>query len=507
MRAAAEGGDARAEVARLEAEVARLNKVVRVLMDRAESTASAPATDYGLFQTTVMLQNQVRLRTEEARAALRGGETVAGEDNASASRDMHALRRTAALQIQLLELVVQQRDLGELIDRVADIVDVSIVLFDVHGRALHRSRAASRPGLDRRLWRTYARLRGSRSAPDAVEDGSDWIYFRDVTVMDRVERVLAAVAAQPRRTGFTEASLSFLQQLAILDALHHRTELAGDRRERERLLHDVLAGESAAAELDGRLQSHGFDDGSPWRIVVIEPGPVGARPGSGPPRGARGHDPDERPARGLVIALQHVVEAVFGPRRLAFLSLAMPSLAAALVALPVGGDSAGPLLAELREAAARAAAGRGVVVGCSAPLTGAAGGPRALQQALVACLAARREPAADGGAAFDELGGQLRLLDGLDAPQLAEIVRRSFGPLLDYDARHRTQLFETLRVLFAHHLAVQDTANALHVHRNTLQRRLAHAERLLGIDLSDLDDIVDVRLGFDAAELLDMLPS
>ena len=486
-------------------------------MDRAESTASAPATDYGLFQTTVMLQNQVRLSTEEARAALRGVEGAEGGPNKSASRDMHALRRTAALQIQLLELVVQQRDLGELIDRVADIVDVPIVLFDAHGHVLHRSQAASRPGLDRRLWRIYARLRGSRSAPDAVEDGNDWIYVRDVTVMDRVERVLAAVAAQPRRTGFTDASLSFLQQLAILDALHHRTELTRDRRERERLLRDVLAGEGAAAELDGRLQSHGFDDGSVWRVVVVEPAPAGApphsgpshgaQPDSGPSRGALGRGPREQPARELIAALQHVVEAVLGPRRLAFLSLAMPSLVAALVAVPGDGDDgrAAPLLAGLKEAAARAALGRDVVVGCSAPLTGAAGGPRALQQALVACLAARRDPAAGG--AFDELAGQLRLLDGLDAAQLSEIVRRTFGPLLDYDAGHRTQLFETLRMLFARHLAVQDTANALHVHRNTLQRRLARAERLLDIDLSDLDDIVDVRLGFDAAELLDMLPA
>lgn len=109
---------------------------------------------------------------------------------------------------------------------------------------------------------------------------------------------------------------------------------------------------------------------------------------------------------------------MFGSRRIAFLSLAMPSLAAALVAVPGDGDDdpAAPLLAGLKEAAARAAVGRDVVVGCSAPLTGAAGGPRALQQALVACLAARRGPAAGG--AFDELAGQLRLLDGLDAAQL-----------------------------------------------------------------------------------------
>ena len=284
----------RAEVARLEAEVARLNKVVRVLMDRAESTASAPATDYGLSQTTVMLQNQVRLSTEEARAALRGVEGAAGGPDESASR--HA-----------------------------------------------------RPASDRR-------------PADPAPRASCW----------------PARAPPPSSTAACRVKAS-------------------------------TTGASGGSSSSCRLR--------PARC------PAPARPAAHDPTPARrtgrsAGAPREQPARELIAALQHVLEAVFGSRRIAFLSLAMPSLAAALVAVPGDGDDdpAAPLLAGLKEAAARAAVGRDVVVGCSAPLTGAAGGPRALQQALVACLAARRGPAAGG--AFDELAGQLRLLDGLDAAQL-----------------------------------------------------------------------------------------
>jgi len=104
---------------------------------------------------------------------------------------------------------------------------------------------------------------------------------------------------------------------------------------------------------------------------------------------------------------------------------------------------------------------------------------------------------------FEELSGLLRLLDGLDQNALRRIVRRTFGPVLDYDASHRTRLFETLRALFEHGLAVQETADALHIHRNTLQKRLGHVEELLSSELSDLDTIVDIRLGLHAAELLD----
>ena len=104
---------------------------------------------------------------------------------------------------------------------------------------------------------------------------------------------------------------------------------------------------------------------------------------------------------------------------------------------------------------------------------------------------------------FEELSGQFRLLDGLDEEALADIVRRTFAPLTDYDALHHASLFETLHTLFEHHLAVQETADVLFIHRNTLQKRLAHVEQLLGVDLDEVDDVVDIQLGLHAADLLE----
>ena len=181
----------------------------------------------------------------------------------------------------------------------------------------------------------------------------------------------------------------------------------------------------------------------------------------------------------------------------------MGSLVVVITELPDGGTAAARgLVADLQEAAAQAVSPARVAVGCSAPLSGVASAGRGLQQAKAACIAAARAPHHDGIGIFEELSGQYRLLDGLDEESLGDLVHRTFSPLLDYDARHRANLFETLRTLFEHRLAVQETADALHIHRNTLQKRLAHVERLLAIDLSDLDVIVDIRLGLHAAELL-----
>ena len=72
----------------LQAEILRLNKMVTALMNRAERSASAQGTDFGLFQTAVTLENQVRQRTAELEAAVRENEKI----NRSLQREKEAQR-------------------------------------------------------------------------------------------------------------------------------------------------------------------------------------------------------------------------------------------------------------------------------------------------------------------------------------------------------------------------------------------------------------------------------
>jgi diguanylate cyclase (GGDEF)-like protein/PAS domain S-box-containing protein len=57
-------------------EIVRLNKMVKVLMDRAERSANAQGSDFSIFQTTVTLEELVRQRTAELDAALRRNEAM-----------------------------------------------------------------------------------------------------------------------------------------------------------------------------------------------------------------------------------------------------------------------------------------------------------------------------------------------------------------------------------------------------------------------------------------------
>ena len=53
----------------LQAEIARLNKIIQALMNRAERNASIQGSDFNLFQTAVTLEDQVRKRTVELEEA------------------------------------------------------------------------------------------------------------------------------------------------------------------------------------------------------------------------------------------------------------------------------------------------------------------------------------------------------------------------------------------------------------------------------------------------------
>lgn len=60
----------------LRAEIVRLGKVVKALMNRAEQSMNAQTSSFGMFQNTLALEQQVRRRTRELEIALRENETM-----------------------------------------------------------------------------------------------------------------------------------------------------------------------------------------------------------------------------------------------------------------------------------------------------------------------------------------------------------------------------------------------------------------------------------------------
>lgn len=67
------------ELKRLQGEIARQEKVIKALMDRAERSLSTQNSDFSLLQSTVMLEDQVRQRTVELESTLYRNEQVTRE--------------------------------------------------------------------------------------------------------------------------------------------------------------------------------------------------------------------------------------------------------------------------------------------------------------------------------------------------------------------------------------------------------------------------------------------
>lgn len=86
---------------------------------------------------------------------------------------------------------------------------------------------------------------------------------------------------------------------------------------------------------------------------------------------------------------------------------------------------------------------------------------------------------------LDDLGivGLLLQLD--DPAKLTAFANRTLAPIVDYDAKHRTDLVATLRTHFACKLDRTATAEKLLIHPNTVAQRLRRIESLCAVDLAD----------------------
>ncbi|MEU8524907.1 MULTISPECIES: PucR family transcriptional regulator [Streptomyces] len=132
--------------------------------------------------------------------------------------------------------------------------------------------------------------------------------------------------------------------------------------------------------------------------------------------------------------------------------------------------------------------------GVSAPVTAPEGLNAAPTQARYALAAARTaSPSAPRVAGLGDLDGLGTLMAGIPADVRTVYRDTVLGPLLGAGRGSGAMLLETLEVFLAHDCSWARTAEALHVHVNTVHHRVERIEALTGRDLSRLDNKVDLR--------------
>ncbi|MER7970066.1 helix-turn-helix domain-containing protein, partial [Streptomyces sp. NPDC096080] len=136
---------------------------------------------------------------------------------------------------------------------------------------------------------------------------------------------------------------------------------------------------------------------------------------------------------------------------------------------------------------------RGVEVRGPGPGVGARGLSGALAEARWALASARTtSPGVSAVADSTGLDGLGALLTGIPAEVRAIYSSTVLGPLLRPSSASTAALLETLEVFLAHDGSWARTAEALHLHVNTVHYRVGRIERLTGRDLSRLPDRLDL---------------
>lgn len=415
-------------------------------------------------------------------------EVLAYVYHALSSADLHRLRRTVAMQNDLLDLLLAEAGADELVDKVGRLLGTPMLLLDGAGGIVHDQGVGDARRRAREVWEAWAALTDA-NALGILEIGDRRYLCREVLLYGKVERLVVAQASRTASSVFVDMALSFLQRLIALDLLKRRDEIVATRRLRRRLLRDLLTGGGAPEELSELVAEHGVHLERSWRVAICEFG-----------TGRAGRSADETED-----VLVEAVDTFCGDRLIAFLS--RPQATSVTVLLPdgypsVGDGSARDLLLGLKTFAAGDPYRVLLAVGCSAAHRSADAGPEALREARDAVRVAERGADAEGLVLFEELGARFRLLQGQSPEALVDIARRTVVPLIEYDARRHTHLLATLRTLLDNHFAVQPTAEALYIHRNTLLKRLRRIESLLGVDLTDIDDMMELYLGLRALQLV-----
>ncbi|MEW6562517.1 MAG: diguanylate cyclase [Pseudomonadota bacterium] len=123
------------ENAALRAEIARMQKVVDALIAQAERVAEGEQTDFGVFQTTIMLEEQVRSRTRQL-----------GE----------ALQHIESMNCELQQAKAKAEQSEAHLRAILDSAPIGMCMVDHHGRYVFANKAfCDMLGYD---WETLSRL-------------------------------------------------------------------------------------------------------------------------------------------------------------------------------------------------------------------------------------------------------------------------------------------------------------------------------------------------------------
>ncbi|APE21730.1 MULTISPECIES: helix-turn-helix domain-containing protein [Streptomyces] len=377
-------------------------------------------------------------------------------DSSRVRTSLTRMRHVSEAHGRIMNLVLAGGDLCNVAKAAADALDATVMIRDQGGRCL--ATAGDIPGLDEEAVAKASLDAHARRRPVLADDDT-WVAPVIAGSEDLGGLVIRAAGGL---TGEDERLLELSAQSVAFLLLMRRSTAVAEGPVRDELLDDLIADPPhAPQQIAQRARRLGVDLRKPHVLVL-------ARPEGG------------EQGRAVVWASSYAyrlsgLKTVQG----GCIVLLLPGIDASAAAKAVAAELS-PLL------------GHPVSVAAAGPGWSPDGVARMHQEAG-RCLDAMSALGGTGSAASVQDLGFLGLLLS-DDNDVDGFVEAAIGPVLDYDAERFTDLTHTLEAYFASGGSPTNAAEALHVHPNTVSRRLERIGELLGPEWQKPGQVLEVQL-------------
>ncbi|MEV7276050.1 helix-turn-helix domain-containing protein [Streptomyces sp. NPDC093111] len=407
-------------------------------------------------------------------------------DSSRARTRLTRMRYIGEAHSRIMNLILAGGDLRNVATAAGDALDGAVLVRDPGGRTLAQAGelpgldedAVAKASLDAHAGRRPVLTAGEPGRPGAPGDrghldgAGDQTWVAPVLAGSEDLGVLVVRAATPL-TGEDERLLELAAQSVAFLLLMQRSTAVAEGPVRDELLDDLLSEpQHAPQQIAQRARRLGLDLRKPHVVVV-------ARPEGG------------EQGRAVVWASSYAyrmsgLKTVHGGA----IVLLLPGVDASAAAKAVSGELS-PLL------------GHPVSVGAAGPGWSPDSVSRLYLEAM-RCLDAMGALGGSGAAASVQDLGFLGLLLS-DDHDVDGFIESAIGPVLDYDAERFTDLTRTLEAYFASGGSPTNAAEALHVHPNTVSRRLERIGELLGAEWQKPGHVLEVQLALRLQRTRDVL--
>ncbi|SDM74946.1 helix-turn-helix domain-containing protein [Actinacidiphila guanduensis] len=340
-------------------------------------------------------------------------------------------------------------------------------------RSAPRGGPGGRPPPEAENQRQDALIRSVRRRPGAVRDRDRLVV--PVQMAGDLLGVVALVDPHRRATG---ADSSALEQAALVLAplLSHERRLAElEPHLRRDLVNRLIAGE-ATDDVLTQAAALGHDLHRPHKAAVLQ------WPGS-PERAALG-------------------DAVARAARRLHRDVLVGSRGATTVVLAPDEDRGDPWDELYRAVSDELGTGAGSI-GVGGRCDVFTDLPHSYDEAVRALTVRRRSQEPNGSTSFEELGLCRMMGSGEGEREADRFVAEWLGLLLEYDARHHTELVTTLSRYLESGGSYDATAEMLLIHRSTVRYRLQRIREITGHDLGDVETRLNLHVATRIRNVLD----